>query len=289
MAPLPRPRAMVDDAIYGARAAFEPLAEVITAPGAAIDHDMLVETGAEILITRSVTRVDAALLEGTRVRFVGTATAGVDHVDQAALRARDIAFASAPGCNAPAVVHWVLTALTSACARAPARWRLHAAGGRVGVAIVGYGNVGRRLARRLRRLGATLWISDPPLARALERGDATLDARDRTELLRVRARARARRGRQPARPAHATRRARPHAAPAAPRDLARRRGDQHEPRRGGRERGARRRGGGGQAALDVGRASPSWPGACCARAAPRSSPATTSPATARRASRARRG
>ena len=61
-----------------------------------------------MLLVRSVTRVDAALLDGTPVRFVGTATAGTDHVDERLLRARGIAFAAAPGCNARAVGEYVL-------------------------------------------------------------------------------------------------------------------------------------------------------------------------------------
>ncbi len=183
MSPPPRPRALVDDAIVDARAALSPLVEPVLAPGAAIDRRMLLETGAEILITRSVTRVDEELIAGTALRFVATATAGVDHVDREALRARGVGFASAPGCNAPAVVHWVLTALASACARGEPPWRLAARGSRRGFAIVGYGNVGRRLARRLRPLGVPVVVSDPPLARAVARGETTLEPRDRCEFL----------------------------------------------------------------------------------------------------------
>ncbi|MFL2837556.1 MAG: hypothetical protein ACJZ83_01630 [Pseudohongiellaceae bacterium] len=37
---------------------------------------------ADALLVRSITRVDARLLENSRVSFVGTATAGVDHIDR---------------------------------------------------------------------------------------------------------------------------------------------------------------------------------------------------------------
>ncbi|NBC15705.1 MAG: 4-phosphoerythronate dehydrogenase, partial [Bacteroidetes bacterium] len=52
---------------------------------------------ADVLLVRSVTRVDAELLAGSRVRFVGSATIGTDHVDQDSLAARGIGFAHAPG------------------------------------------------------------------------------------------------------------------------------------------------------------------------------------------------
>lgn len=106
---------------------------------------------ADALVIRSVSRVDAALVEGTPVRFVGTATIGVDHVDTAALAARGIRFASAAGCNAVAVSEYVIAALAGT--------------GRLGppVGVVGFGNVGRRVVARLRALGVDVAVSDPPL------------------------------------------------------------------------------------------------------------------------------
>jgi erythronate-4-phosphate dehydrogenase len=67
---------------------------------------------ADVLLVRSVTRVGPELLEGSRVRFVGTATIGTDHVDQAWLAERGIRFAAAPGCNANSVAEFVLSVLS---------------------------------------------------------------------------------------------------------------------------------------------------------------------------------
>ncbi|HBX73926.1 MAG TPA: erythronate-4-phosphate dehydrogenase, partial [Halieaceae bacterium] len=67
----------------------------------------------DVLLVRSVTRVDAALLRNSPVRFVGSATAGLDHVDIDWLRAAGIAFAAAPGANANAVVEYVLAAIAA--------------------------------------------------------------------------------------------------------------------------------------------------------------------------------
>jgi erythronate-4-phosphate dehydrogenase len=111
--------------------------------------------GADALLVRSVTRVDADLLEGCSLGFVGSATSGIDHVDRAALEARGIAFAYAPGSNADSVVDYVLSAL---CRHPDALARL-LDGDELG--IVGYGHIGRRLQQRLARLGIQCRAYDP--------------------------------------------------------------------------------------------------------------------------------
>jgi erythronate-4-phosphate dehydrogenase len=134
-------------------------------PGRAIDHAACRE--ADVLIVRSVTRVDAALLEATPVRFVGTATAGTDHVDRPTLAAHGIAFASAPGSNAESVVEWVLAALLVL-----ARDRGQGLVGKT-LGVVGCGHVGGRLLPRAEALGLRVLACDPPLAEAAAaRGDA---------------------------------------------------------------------------------------------------------------------
>jgi len=114
----------------------------------------------DILLVRSVTRVDAALLADSAVEFVGSATSGVDHIDRDLLARRGIAFAHAPGANANSVVEYVL------CAIAAVGDRLERLldGGVVG--IVGYGCVGRSLAARLAALGVSHRVYDPWLERA---------------------------------------------------------------------------------------------------------------------------
>ena len=129
-------RLLVDANIPDAETAFGPLGSVRTIPGHAITRDALAEVDA--LVVRSVTRVDAALVEGTPVRFVGTATAGVDHVDEDALAGLGIAFASAPGSNAASVVDYVLAALLAVAAH-----RGETLAGRT-LGIVGLGEVGGR-------------------------------------------------------------------------------------------------------------------------------------------------
>ena len=81
--------------------------------GRALDPRQL--SNADALIIRSVTRVDAGLLEGTPVRFVGTATIGTDHLDTDWLGQQGITWASAPGCNANAAAQYTLAMIWLAC------------------------------------------------------------------------------------------------------------------------------------------------------------------------------
>lgn len=112
---------------------------------------------ADLLLVRSVTRVDGALLQGSRVRFVGTATIGTDHIDAGWLEENGIHFSAAPGCNANSVVEYVLAVLSLyAERRALDDWS------RLSVGIVGVGNVGGELAEKLTRLGFTVRLCDPP-------------------------------------------------------------------------------------------------------------------------------
>jgi erythronate-4-phosphate dehydrogenase len=106
---------------------------------------------ADILLVRSVTRIDNALLAGSSVSFVGSATIGTDHVDQAYLAEQGIRFAHAPGCNANAVVQYDLSVLS----HLQADWQHRTLG------IVGCGNVGGRVYRALKSLGVKCRVYDP--------------------------------------------------------------------------------------------------------------------------------
>lgn len=126
-----------------------PVAPLFLPPGA-ITRDA---TGdAEGLIVRTRTRCDAALLDGTAVRFIATATIGTDHIDLDYCRRRGITVASAPGCNAPAVAQWVFAAL--AAVRPDAQT----------LGIVGCGHVGSIVERWGRAMGLRILVNDPPRA-----------------------------------------------------------------------------------------------------------------------------
>ncbi|KKO47406.1 phosphoglycerate dehydrogenase [Arsukibacterium ikkense] len=116
---------------------------------------------ADVLLVRSVTQVDAALLAHNAVlRFVGTATIGMDHIDQAYLATRNVGFSSAPGCNAQSVVEYVLSALWYLADKY--QWQLTSKT----LGIVGVGHIGRRLAEAAAALNIKLLLCDPPRAAA---------------------------------------------------------------------------------------------------------------------------
>jgi erythronate-4-phosphate dehydrogenase len=112
---------------------------------------------ADALVVRSITRVDAALLEGSSVRFVGTATIGMDHLDQDYLRSRDVYVTNAAGSNANAVAEYITTALLVMAARK--KWDLT----QKTCAINGVGHVGSMVEAKIRALGMQTLLCDPPL------------------------------------------------------------------------------------------------------------------------------
>jgi erythronate-4-phosphate dehydrogenase len=137
--------------------ALAPVADARALATAEITREAL--AGVDAVIVRSETKIGPALLDGTRVQFVGTATIGTDHVDLPYLRKRGIRFASAPGSNANSVAEYVATALLVAAGRLG--WKLR--GKTLGV--VGVGNVGSKVVRVGEALGMTVLQNDPPLAR----------------------------------------------------------------------------------------------------------------------------
>ena len=150
---------------------FQALGTVVARPGRALSTRDLQQ--ADVLLVRSVTRVDAALLEGTPVRFVGSATIGTDHIDLPWLGRAGIGFAHAPGCNAMAVAEYTL--------QATLEW-LVAVGREVSgltFGVVGCGNVGSRVATLMTALGAKVLCCDPPRqgrGEQLDGGWQTLEA-----------------------------------------------------------------------------------------------------------------
>jgi erythronate-4-phosphate dehydrogenase len=111
---------------------------------------------ADLLLVRSVTQVNRALLEGSRVRFVGTCTIGTDHLDLEYFAAAGIAWSSAPGCNARGVVDYVLGSVLTLAEREGADPAARVYG------VVGAGQVGGRLVTLLQGLGWQVRVCDPP-------------------------------------------------------------------------------------------------------------------------------
>ncbi|HGY5244686.1 TPA: 4-phosphoerythronate dehydrogenase [Aeromonas salmonicida subsp. pectinolytica] len=150
---------VVDENMPHALELFAEFGEVIPLPGRQMQAADLQD--ADVLLVRSVTRVDAALLATSpRLGFVGTATIGTDHVDKALLAARNIPFFSAPGCNKYSVGDYVLSALLVLAERHELNLR------EMSLAVIGAGNTGECVARKAESLGMRVLRCDPPRARA---------------------------------------------------------------------------------------------------------------------------
>lgn len=155
-------RIVADENIPFIKEACRDLGEVVLVPGRAMDKSVL--NDADCLLVRSVTKVNHALLDGTSVRFVATATIGTDHVDTVYLDSAGIGFASAPGSNANSVSEYVISALLCLAQR----HGFHLTDKTIGV--IGVGNVGTRVAHKAEALGMRVLCNDPP--RAAVEGEA---------------------------------------------------------------------------------------------------------------------
>ena len=154
-------RVVADDKIPYLREALETMGvEGVYMPGILIDADAVRD--ADALIVRTRTRCDAALLEGSSVRFVATATIGHDHIDTDYCATHDICWTNAPGCNAPSVCQYIESALLLLQAEQGICLSKSTLG------IVGVGHVGSLVEAMARSWGMRVLCCDPPRA---ERGD----------------------------------------------------------------------------------------------------------------------
>ena len=147
---------VVDNAIPFLEGVFEPYAEVVYKGGSEIVHDDVVD--ADALIIRTRTKCDAALLEGTSVKMIATATIGMDHIDMDYCAQHGIHVENAAGCNAGGVMQYVFSALYGVGARKGIKIE----GGNFG--IIGVGHVGVQVESMARYLGFNVLRCDPPRA-----------------------------------------------------------------------------------------------------------------------------
>ncbi|OQA87530.1 MAG: Erythronate-4-phosphate dehydrogenase [Lentisphaerae bacterium ADurb.Bin242] len=149
---------VADDKIPFLKGVLEPFAEVRYLPGSKIARADLVN--ADALLTRTRTKCNAELLDGTSVKFIASATIGYDHIDTDYCRSRGIFWTNAPGCNSSSVAQYITSLLLCLSVRT----KQPLAGATLGV--VGVGNVGSKVARNARLLGMNVLLNDPPRARA---------------------------------------------------------------------------------------------------------------------------
>lgn len=126
----------------------------------------LIENQCKALFVRSTTKVDKNLLEGTPVKFVGSATSGIDHIDLEYLKSKGIEFAYAPGSNANSVAEYVMFGIL--------RWAsdFDKDFSNLKIGIIGYGNIGSLVAKYSNFFGWKVLVNDPPLLEKINEGDA---------------------------------------------------------------------------------------------------------------------
>lgn len=147
---------IADENILFAREAFSHIGNVELADGRKISNSML--KNKDILLVRSVTKVDKALMSNSNIKFVGTATIGSDHIDKSYLTTNNIFFTDAAGCNSDAVAEYVFTAIFELLKN---DLKIE----RKTIGIIGHGNIGSRVAKLSKALGFKVLINDPPLKR----------------------------------------------------------------------------------------------------------------------------
>ena len=161
-------KVVIDNKIPYIREAMEALAdEVVYLPGKEITASVVRD--ADALITRTRTQCNRQLLEGSKVRFIGTATIGFDHIDTEYCREAGITWSNCPGCNAGAVeqyLHSVLLLLQQ---------EKHVELKDACLGIVGVGHVGSHILSLAERLGMRILLNDPPRADHGEEGFVSLE------------------------------------------------------------------------------------------------------------------
>lgn len=161
-------KVIVDNKVPYIREALEKLAdEVVYLPGK--DFTPEVVRDADALITRTRTRCDRHLLEESRVKFIGTATIGFDHIDTEYCKEAGITWANCPGCNAGAVEQYLHSVLFLLEQQKGMNLKECCIG------IVGVGHVGSRIADLAGRLGMRVLLNDPPREEQGEKGFVSLE------------------------------------------------------------------------------------------------------------------
>ena len=136
---------------------YESLADIRLIDGYSISYRDVRE--ADILLVRSVTRIDRNILEGSNVRYIGTVTSGYDHVDLEYLSSKGIKSAFASGCNSNSVAEYIVAAILVLCRR------FGLDPGKMTLGVIGIGNIGSKVVNKATALGMNVLQNDPPLHR----------------------------------------------------------------------------------------------------------------------------
>ncbi|OUO01050.1 4-phosphoerythronate dehydrogenase PdxB [Bacteroides clarus] len=148
-------KVIVDNKIPFIKEAIEKIAdEVVYAPGKDLTPSLVKD--ADALIIRTRTHCNRGLLEGSKVKFIATATIGFDHIDTEYCREAGITWTNAPGCNSASVAQYLHSSLIL----------LQKSKGinlsEATIGIIGVGNVGSKIAKVAQELGMRVLLNDLP-------------------------------------------------------------------------------------------------------------------------------
>lgn len=149
-----QPHFFIEDSLLYAEEFFAHLGKITRFSGRTVTADDIKD--ADYLLTRSTTKVNEALLHKcSKLKFVGTATAGYNHIDADYLAERSIDWAPAAGCNADAVADYVISSGLNLANKYGFELKDKK------IAIVGVGQIGKRLVKRFSALGCKVVQFDP--------------------------------------------------------------------------------------------------------------------------------
>ena len=148
---------IADDKIPFLKGALEPFADVEYYPGKSITRDVVKD--ADALIIRTRTHCNKELLEGSKVKFIASATIGFDHIDVEYCDASHIVWTNAPGCNSASVQQYIGSALVELARKHKFSLRDRTLG------VIGVGNVGKKVVKIAEFLGMRVLLNDPPRLR----------------------------------------------------------------------------------------------------------------------------
>lgn len=148
---------IIDDKIPYIQGALEPFAEVVYLPGKETTPE--IAKNADAIITRTRTKCNQHLLEGSSVKMIATATIGFDHIDADYCENNNIEWTNAPGCNSWSVAQYIMAALHTLALKK------HLKLDELTIGVVGAGNVGSKVARLCNIIGMNVLVNDPPRQR----------------------------------------------------------------------------------------------------------------------------
>ncbi len=148
---------VADNKIPFLKGVLEPFAEVVYLPGAKIAKADVAD--ADALIVRTRTKCIKELLEGSKIKFVATATIGFDHIDSEYCESNNIFWTNAAGCNSASVAQYIASAILNLAVENKFSLAEKTLG------VVGVGNVGSKVAKFAKTIGMKVLLNDPPRSR----------------------------------------------------------------------------------------------------------------------------